>query len=397
MTAPHRAMFLAGGSWAIVAVVAVAPETGFDLARSPLGGLSAWHAHEMAFGVAAALFAGYALTAMTSWPGRARLSSAGLAALVVLWVLARLSAAGALGPDLRLAAPASVSFMAFLTLILARSVLRSRTMRAAPLALFSLAMTGSQVAVLTGASPPHVPILGFAALLSVVGGRMVAAFTLNALTVSEAQKRRFRIAGVFGLLGSVTILAALGLETLRAAPDWLAACLLLAAAFETVRVCLWLSWEILTDGLLLMLHTGYAWLPIGLALLAIGKVPGSLLLESAALHGLAAGAIACSIYAVAARAVARRGDRLRTSPADAAGFGLLWAAAAWRVVTPAGSHWDAAAPALWCLAWAIFLARHGAALFRPAPRPVFSGPKRPDLRRADSGDYPMTAERSEAS
>ena len=126
MAAPHLVFFPAGGIWAIVAVAPVAWETGLDLTRSPLGGLVGWHAHEMVFGFAAAMFAGYALTAMTNCPGKARLYPAELGALVALWGLARLSAAGAFGSDLRLTAPATVAFFVFLTVILGRSALRSR-------------------------------------------------------------------------------------------------------------------------------------------------------------------------------------------------------------------------------------------------------------------------------
>ena len=172
-------------------------------------------------------------------------------------------------------------------------------------------------------------------------------------------QRRYAIAGFFGLTGSVTIVIALSLETADIAPEWLVACLLVAAASETIRVSLWLSRDILKDRLLLMLLAGYSWLPIGLALLAFGKAFGSMLPESAALHGLAAGAVACSIHAVAARAVAQRSDRLRALPVDTWGFVLLWVAAALRVLAPAGSPCSAGVPAIWCLAWVVFLTRHG--------------------------------------
>lgn len=392
MAAPHRAMFSAGGSWAIVAVCAVAWDTGLDLTRSPLGGLAEWHGHEMVFGFAAAMFAGYALTAMTAWSSTARLSGAGVGVLVVLWALARLSAAGSFGPDPRLAAPAAAAFMAFVTLSLARAALCSASPKGAALAVFSLAMTGLQVAVVTGAIPPRISVLGLAVLLSVMGGRMVAAFTLNRLAGGEQALRRFRIATVFGGLGGLSILAALVLETRAAASDWLVACLLVAAACEAARTALWLSGEILRDGLLLMLHGGFAWLPTGLLLLALGKASGSALPESAALHGLAAGAVACAIYAVAARAIARRADRLRPSFVDGAGFILLWTAAALRVFAPPDTLWHAVVPVVWVLAWAAFLTRHGSALLRPAPRPVFSGPKRHIPGRPRGADHPDAAD-----
>ncbi len=376
MAAPHRAMFPLAGVWGVAAVIPVAWQRGLDLASSPLDGPVAWHAHEMVFGFAAAMFAGYALTAMASWPGAARPSSARVAALVFFWGLGRLSAAGAIGPDLRLAVPAGVAFIAFVALILVDGAMRSGAVRAIPLALFSLAMTVVQVAVLTGATPLRLPVFGFAALLSVVGGRMVAAFTRHRLADSDLVDRRFRIAETLGRPGLVAILFVFSCDTIGASPEWSVVGLLVAAVIEAVRSLLWLSRTVLRDGLLLMLYVGYFWLPMGLALLAYARIPGSQLPESAALHAVAAGAVACSIQAVAARAIARRADRLQTSPIDMAGFLLVWIAATLRVGAPAGTVWHEAAPIVWCLAWAVFVLRHGMALFRPAPRPVFSGPKR---------------------
>src|SRR3546814_11308471 len=50
-----------------------------------------WHAHEMLFGFAAALIAGFALTAVENWTHAKSVSPGALAALTVLWVTARLS------------------------------------------------------------------------------------------------------------------------------------------------------------------------------------------------------------------------------------------------------------------------------------------------------------------
>lgn len=383
MAAPHRAMFLAGGAWAIVAVGLVSWNAGIDLTRTPLGGPAAWHAHEMVFGFAAVMFAGYALTAMTGWPGNPGLSFTGATGLLVLWALARFAAAGAFGQDPRLVVPAAAAFMICVTLTLARAALGSASSKGAVLALFALALTGVQVAVLRGAIMPHIPVFGFAALLSMVGGRIVAAFTWNRLAGGARLEWRFRIARLSGLFGASAILLAPGLDILGAAFGLIAVSLLVAALAEAIRVSCWMSPAILKDGLLVMLHAGYSWLPLGLILVALDQRSG----ESAALHALTAGAVACTIYAVAARAVARRADRLRPTLVDGGGFVLLWMAAALRVFAPVGTTGHEAAPVIWCMAWAVFLGRHGAALLRPAPRPVFSGPKRP----AGSSDVEMAA------
>ncbi len=133
-----------------------------------------------------------------------------------------------------------------------------------------------------------------------------------------------------------------------------------------------------SSGLLMLsiLYLGYAWLPLGLLLVALSKMPVWFLSTSAAWHALTAGAMACSIHAVASRAVARRADQLRPALIDLASFAFLWVAAFLRVFSPIDAIGHTAAPLIWCIAWAIFLLRHGAALFTPRPRPVFSGSKR---------------------
>ena len=50
----------------------------------------AWHAHEMLFGFAGAVIAGFLLTAVRNWTGKPTTSGWPLAALGGLWLLARL-------------------------------------------------------------------------------------------------------------------------------------------------------------------------------------------------------------------------------------------------------------------------------------------------------------------
>jgi uncharacterized protein involved in response to NO len=51
-----------------------------------------WHAHEMLFGYAFAVIAGFLLTAVRNWSGRPTPAGGALAAIVALWVAARLLA-----------------------------------------------------------------------------------------------------------------------------------------------------------------------------------------------------------------------------------------------------------------------------------------------------------------
>lgn len=376
LSSPHRSMFIAAGLWAIVVVGVTSWSDRIDMTRSSLHSLASWHAHEMIFGFAAAGFAGYTLTAMTSWSGRDCLSRRDTAVLSALWILARMAPAGAFGDDPRLVVPAGVAFLAFVTAILFRAALRAGSTRGMVQALFAGLLTGLQVAVLSGASVPRMPVLGFALLLSVIGGRMVAAFSWNQIDRSPAQARRFAWARRAGAPAAAALSLVVILEGLGLGDGWLTLCLLLlAAGAETLRLLLWQSRQTVQVGLLVMLHLGYFWLPFGLVLVALARLPGPALPESDALHALAAGAVACSIYAVAARALARRADRLRPALVDVLGFGLLWAAAAIRVFAQMDPVFGPVAPVVWCAAWVLFLGRHGAAAVSALPRPVFSGPR----------------------
>ncbi|MCD9149055.1 NnrS family protein [Pseudophaeobacter flagellatus] len=390
MAAPHSALFLAGGTWAIVAVALVSWNTGFEIPQSPLGSLVAWHAHEMVFGFAAAMFAGYALTAMTSWRDKPTLSRLALTVLLSLWCLARIIAAGLLGSAPALVAGGASAFMVAVAWLLLRAAFDAASSKGAVIGLFALAMAGAQIATLSGAIPSRIPVLGFAALLSVIGGRMVAAFTWNRVAGSRDVGQRFKVARLASVPAAGAILLALALETLGAPWQALLPCLLLAAAAEALRLLLWLSAQTLKDGLLGLLHMGYAWLPLGLFLAVLSTIPGAILAKSDTIHALAAGAIAGSIYAVAARAVARRADRLCPSLIDIGGGVLLSAAAALRVFAQIDTVWYAAAPAIWCTAWAAFVLRQGTAALQPLPRPVFSGKKCPTCGIPDQKQHKTT-------
>lgn len=368
-------MFIVAGVWAMVVVALTLSPQNIEGPVSPLGSLVAWHAHEMIFGFAAAGFAGYALTAISSWAyGLSRIA---VLTLIVLWVAARLAAWGWFGTDPRLFMPLGAAFMACVALMLLRAALATGSLRGGVQAVIAALLTGLQLAILYGAVMPKVPVFAFGLLLSVVGGRMVAAFTWNQINQTARATARFQLARILGLISAAVIVSVLVLDLSGSGQGRVIIGLLLfGATLETGRLLLWQSLPIRCNGLLGMLHLGYAWLPFGLTLVAFARMPESPLWEGDALHALAAGAVACSVYAVAARALARRTNGLHPAFADLAGFACLWLAAGFRVFAPMGSVWWPVAPALWFSGWGIFAFRHLAALAKPSPRPVFSGAKR---------------------
>ena len=79
------------------------------------------------------------------------------------------------------------------------------------------------------------------------------------------------------------------------------AVLTLAAAAQALRLSRWGGLRTATDPLVLVLHLGYLWIPVGLALLGL-SLAGYDIPESAGVQALTAGAMATMIVAVMTRA-----------------------------------------------------------------------------------------------
>lgn len=372
---PSRVMFIAMGLCAVTVIILTRLAMGLAPQAPLLRDGAGWHAHEMIFGFAGAGFAGYSLTAMTSWSVRFIMSPGRVAILLALWIIARFAAWGSLGGNLWLAVPAATGFMACTSAYLLRAVWKSGTARGAPQAFLALFLTGSQVAFLCGGGQTLLPVLGLSLLLSVVGGRMVSAFTRSRSNPGPDLAPRFRAARASGIVGSAAICTAGIAQAAGLGAGWLVPVLLFAALAELARWLLWQSRQVWQDSLLVMLHLGFLWLPAGLALVALSHLDAGLISDSDALHALTAGAIACSLQAVAARAVATRADRLCASRIDRIAFALLWLGALLRVMPLADTPFRGIAAVLWALSWLLFVIRHMVALRHPPPRPVFSGPR----------------------
>ena len=84
-------LFFLGAAWFALVFMAVWGSSYFfhlDLGFGTLT-LSQWHAHELIYGYAGAVIAGFALTAVASWTNRNTLTGAPLLGLFLVWALAR--------------------------------------------------------------------------------------------------------------------------------------------------------------------------------------------------------------------------------------------------------------------------------------------------------------------
>jgi uncharacterized protein involved in response to NO len=201
-----------------------------------------------------------------------------------------------------------------------------------------------------------------------IGGRIVPSFTRNWLAKRGVRDGLPEQPGRFDLI--VIGLTALSLLAWISAPaGWLPGLLLaLAAIAQATRLARWKGWKAAADPLVLILHVGYAWVPVGLGLLAVSQFGA--LPQSAAVHALTAGAMATMILAVMTRAtLGHTGRELRAGPATSLIYILVTIGAVLRVGAVA---WDSnyqlgleVAGTAWAGAFLLFIAAYGPILFAP--------------------------------
>lgn len=294
----------------------------------PLGGWLGWHRHEMTFGFALAIIAGFLLTAVQNWTGRPGLNGTPLGILAGFWLAARL--AWLLGAPWWLAAPLELAFAPALGWFVGRSLVQVRQVRNYPVLAVLLLFTLADAEVMAGLALGNenwqrggvfAALWLVAALMTLIGGRVIPFFTQRGLG-RTAQVPAWPWLDWALLLGTVllALLSALGL-TLQ--PGLALAPLFgLLALGHLVRLWRWYDRDLWSVPLLWSLHLAYAWLAVaflGLALSALGlAIPSSL-----PLHALTLGGIGGLILAMIARVTLGHTGRALQPPAA-----MSWAFAA---------------------------------------------------------------------
>ena len=374
----YRPFFAGGALWALIALAlwlcalsgALTLPTHFD----PL----AWHRHEMLFGFVGAVIAGFLLTAIPNWTGRLPIAGVPLALLFGLWLSARVAVlfSAQLGP--LLAALLDVGFFVALAALAAREVFAAKNHNVPIVGIVLLFAIADAVDHLAAAGIIADEGLGTRAaialvilMISLVGGRIVPSFTRNWLIKQGTQRDLPTQPGLFDKI--VIAMTAITMATWLIAPlnSFVGILLLLAAALQAIRLARWSGVRAWRDPLVLVLHVGYAWLPVGLCLLGLSLV-GSAVPATSAIHALTAGAMATMILAVMTRAtLGHTGRELSADGWTRAIYVLITLGAALRVAAPllpfdymrtielAGLSWGGA--------FVLFVVAYGPKLFGPRP------------------------------
>jgi len=290
------------GLWIGMLAGLVMPPTAF--------GTIDWHLHEMLYGYLPAVIAGFLLTAVPNWTGRLPVIGMPLMLLVLLWLLGRVAVffSAYLGPIS--VAVIDVAFLAMLNAALSREIIAGRNWRNLSVAaLLTLMMFGNLAFhAERGLSGDVIAdfgvrlgIAGAVILIMLIGGRIIPSFTRNWLSKREPG----RLPTPFGRFDMLSIgVAGSALAVWIVLPNtptsgW--ACFL-AGLLQLMRLLRWAGERSLSEGLVLIMHVGYAFVPLGFFLLGFSILDPDTLATSVALHAWTAGAIGVMTVAVMTRA-----------------------------------------------------------------------------------------------
>jgi uncharacterized protein involved in response to NO len=149
-----------------------------------------------------------------------------------------------------------------------------------------------------------------------------------------------------------------------------AALFAMAGIAHAWRLARWAGWRAARDPMALILHLGYAFVPLGSAFMAAAIWLGDAVAQSAGLHIWTAGATGAMTLAIMTRAsLGHTGRPLRAGWATAGIYAAVIAAALARAIAPlfpeATVFWLHAAAFLWLAAFGGFALVYSSMLVRP--------------------------------
>ncbi len=338
-----------------------------------------WHAHELVFGFGIAAVTGFLLTAVPNWTGTKPRSGAPVAVLAGLWLAGRLGFWFSSLLPAWLVAVLDLAFLPVLAFLVAQPLLAAGKLRniifLPILGMFwfgeLLVQMESVAGTDTGMAGVRLGIWVLILMITIIGGRIVPAFTANWMRATGSDGQ-VRTSEMLDRIAPILVAIAAAGDILIPASPATGAVLLVAAAAQAWRLAGWQGLKTLSQPILWVLHVGYAWVVIGLALRGLAVYVPASAPPSAALHALTAGAIATMILGVMTRAaLGHSGRPLQVSTAVAWAYGLLTISAFIRVFGPivhpstAGDLVPAVSGGIWIAAFLIYVAVYWPICTRP--------------------------------
>jgi len=331
-----------------------------------------WHAHEMLFGYAASVVAGFLLTAVRNWTGMAVPIKGKLAGLAIVWLLARVLMLIPGVPGL-LVALVDLLFIPLVGLSLFRPLWfgQNKTNRYFLLLFASMTFANllfhiDAMGVMPGLWQRGAFFMLDTVLLTLllVAGRVMPFFTEKA--VAGSTPKSFPWIEKSGFV----CLILMAVAQLVMPHGTLAGVLaILLAALQAIRLANWHNPGVWRIPVLWVLYTGYIWMVIGLVLRGLSSF--DLLSYQLGLHGLTAGAVGVLTLGMMSRvALGHTGRDINTSALTNLAFILVNIGALFRTIMPMlvpdkYTIWINISGGLWVLGFALFVLVYTSVLIRP--------------------------------
>jgi uncharacterized protein involved in response to NO len=316
-----------------------------------------WHFHEMLYGYVSAVIAGFLLTAIPNWTGRLPLQGRPLVVPVAAWIIGRaaISCSGWIGW-----LPAAIIDAAFLILVAAaaaREIVARRNWRNLRVVAIVSVLAFANIAFHLEAHfrgfadyTIRLAVSAVVLLLTLIGGRITPSFTHNWLVRENPGQLPAPFDG-FDIV--VVIASAFALAVWICIPEAgaTAAVLGLAAVLQANRLLRWQGIRTWREPLVLVLHIGYGFVPLGFAFAALASA--GLAPATAGFHAWTVGAFGIMTLAVMTRAtLGHTGHVLKASPATRLIYAAVVLAAVTRIWAAFQPAWAQALLHVAAFAWA---------------------------------------------
>ena len=313
-----RPFFLLGSIYAGLAVLVWLPVFYGELQLTSAFAPRDWHVHEMLYGYLPAVITGFLFTAIPNWTGRLPIRGTPLLALVLVWITGRVGVTFSAETGWLVAMLVDTGFLALVAAAAAREILAGRNWRNLNVVLLVLLLLTGNVAFHLEAHFHRAADLGIrigiavvVLLISLIGGRIIPSFTRNWL-VRENPGRLPVPFGRFDVIIVAISALALLCWVVDANSRLAGMALALTGLLHLVRLGRWAGERTARERLLLILHVGYAFVPLGFLLNAAAAF--GLVATGAGIHAWMAGAAGTMTLAVMSRAtLGHTGQRLSAS------------------------------------------------------------------------------------
>lgn len=364
----YRPFFLGAAIWAVLSlliwVFSLAAMIEIPTAFSP----SDWHIHEMIFGYAGAVIAGFLLTAVPNWTGRFPIMGGSLLLLVSLWILGRIAIFFSAFFHPSIVMIIDLSFSLMLIFVIARELIAGKNWRNLSvlfvLVIFLIANIFFHIDNWVYGSIDYPPLLGLGAVLAIImliGGRIVPSFTRNWLMrfgIGRMPVSYNRFDEWILIISNIALINMIFLDQALI----VASLLFLAAILNIIRLARWAGDRTVKEPIVFVLHVGYSFVPFGFLALAIFVLFPEYMPKASAFHLWTAGAIGMMTMAMMTRvSLGHSGRKIQSDFAITTIYVMLFSAIILRFVANYLPFYDFtlySSATLWIGAYLLFIIRY---------------------------------------